>query len=147
MAGLSVPTLQTLSTYIVWLLCIFHSGLSVVTTLVATGVKVGKRHLTGAWGRGKHWQRPLHHCSCATSHSSQTRGRASAVLPALNKDLWAVACSALATESSRSTCCTFVQVKVRDLSLILTALRLWGTGPFLTRLDLYVALIRGFGER
>jgi hypothetical protein len=105
--GPSVPTLQTLRACTVWLLCTFHGGLSVVTSLVATGMKVGKRPMTGAEGRGKYWQKPLHHCSCATSHSGQTRGKALALLPALSKDLWAVACFVLATESRRGTCYAF----------------------------------------
>lgn len=63
--------------------------------------------MTGVGVRGKHWQRPLYHCSCVTSHSGQTRGKASAGLAALSKDLWAVACSVLATNSSRGTCCAF----------------------------------------
>lgn len=48
--GPSVATLQMLNVCIVWLLCVFHSGLSVVTSLVATGVKVLKCHMTELGG-------------------------------------------------------------------------------------------------
>lgn len=43
-------TLQLWSACIVWLLCVSHSGLSGVSSLVAPGVKVGKSHMTGAGG-------------------------------------------------------------------------------------------------
>lgn len=73
--------------------------------------------MTGAGGRGKYLQRPLHHYSCATSPSGQRRGRVSAVLPALSKDLWAVSCSVLATESSGGTCCAFCPGEGQALKL------------------------------